>query len=331
MIINKRNNSQIITIELFERFFVFCLFVMTSIWLLYAYVLFISVDVGRYEITWNEIYKMKLSDVVFAERNTGISHSRMEPLSLAVMWFFSQYADAMVTFFLVGLTALSVKAWILYKNVTYPLIALCSYVLLFMQLLEANQIRNALASCFILYALTSNSTNPRYYLLALFAALFHYTGVIILALVLLERFHRPILGILGVFALAIIWDIAMTYIGLNIYLSYEASVNLFSTVFICHIGIVFFSIINWKNLNINQRRGAYFMILGAAFYIAFEGNPTIAHRMRELCTLGLIPLLFMSDKKLNYPMLISYLLAAYMAFYNATSGLSRLNEVAGIF
>ena len=161
MIINKRNNSQIITIELFERFFVFCLFVMTSIWLLYAYVLFISVDVGRYEITWNEIYNMKLSDVVFAERDTGISHSRMEPLSLAVMWFFSQYANAMVTFFLVGLTALSVKAWILYKNVTYPLIALCSYVLLFMQLLEANQIRNALASCFILYALTSNSNQSK--------------------------------------------------------------------------------------------------------------------------------------------------------------------------
>tara|TARA_B100000029_G_C17570152_1_gene956330 strand:- start:548 stop:1372 length:825 start_codon:yes stop_codon:yes gene_type:complete len=273
---------------------------------------------------------MELLDVLSTERNTGISHSRMEPLSLSVIWFFAQYANAMTTFFLVGITALSIKAWIIYKNVTYPICALLLYTFLFMQALEANQIRNALSACVILYALTSNNENPRYYLLAALAALFHYTGIMVLALILLERYKTPILGLLGIFILAVIWDFAMTAVGFDIYLSYDASVNIFSSVFVCHMGIAFFSLINWNNLNSQQKRGAYFIILGAAFYIAFEGNPTIAHRMRELCSLGLIPLLFMNDRKVNYPMLITYLLAGYMLFYNANVALNKLNLMAGI-
>ena len=153
-----------------------------------------------------------------------------------------------------------------------------------------------------------------------------------LLLHLAVRVYTPIVGILGVFLLGIIWDLTARYLGLISYLSSSTGdVNLFSTVFISQMTIALACISEWKKLNDNQKKGAYFIMLGIAFYIAFINNPTIAHRMRELSLLGLLPLLFLNNRKLTYPMLICYIFSIYITGYMLFMTWSELITTLAIF
>lgn len=291
----------------------------TAAYLLYLFGKYVSNDVGEYVALWHMVRELPFLDAWLA--------GRFEIGSLFVFWILAQVLSPLATFYFVGLTAFSVKYHLIRKYLHYPVVALAIYVALFLHLHDANQIRAALAGCFLLYALVAPTGGRFFYLiLAGIASLFHYSGLMILAL---YAVRTPFTGFAVIGVASVAWDYL---IGGSAALSFAVvflskgvgEVNLTSSLFVVQVVIALASAIQWKRFSDAQRRGAYLIMCGALFYVAFIDNPIMAHRLRELSMLGVFPLLFLGDRKARYTFVAIWLGVGYVFVYNLVVVLREL-------
>ena len=57
-------------------------------------------------------------------------------------------------------------------------------------------------------------------------------------------------------------------------------------------------------------------MMGTIFYILFYNNAIMAHRLRELSMIGIFPLLFLGERKLEYSFIIIWLCVGYIVAYS---------------
>lgn len=259
---------------------------------------------------------LRMQDVDLVD---AVSTERFEIGFTSLYWGLAQLYSPAMAFFMTGLAALSAKYYLLNKHFHYPLIAWIVYITVFLPVHEVNQIRTALAMCFVLYALIASESGKSYLLLTAAAALFHWSGLILLSFYFIRS---PLIGLASVALLALAWNF-IVYTGADLFgasLSYlsgtDTNVNLASSIFIAQACISAVCALQWKRLSVAQRKGAYLLMIGTVLYISFYENAIMAHRLRELSLLGILPLLFLDRRKLTYPFLIMLLCVAYIVGYN---------------
>jgi len=285
--------------------------VLLSICALYGLILTVANDVENYVIIW-EFTKGKEFLNVFSER-------RLEIGSFFLFWVLSNYVSAIAMIFLTGLIALTVKYYLFNKYLDQTLIAYVLYVITFVHILDANQLRAALACCFFIYAiLVPPKSKYTYFLLTCFAVLFHYSGVIILALYFV-RWPFLLLSLTVIASLlfqAVIASFAFLAFA-NIWLGGGSGrVSLINSFWIMQILIAILCGFNWNRLSEGQKRGALLNALGVVFYLAFLSYPIVAHRIRELSQLGIFAILFLGAPRWTAVKFGTSLCFAYIVGYN---------------
>jgi len=294
-----------------ESIFSRLLLLSTSAFILYLLIITTSNDVVQYVAILKE---QKHQDfLVF------YAWGRSEIGSAFLLWLFAQFFSVNLGFYLLALFSLSIKNYIFVRYLHYASLAFIGYVLVFVHILDANQIRESLAVCVVFYALFIEPKNRyTYLLLAGAGALFHYSGLIILTLYFVRT---PIVGLTTIlifmgFADFLVSNFDFLAFG-SIWLSkIPNQVNFTNSFFIMQSIISIVAISVWKILTPVQKRGAYFNTLGVVVYILFYKYPIVAHRVRELTQLGIFPLLFFDKQRLSYPRLIWIGCFLYYIIYN---------------
>ena len=306
----KKLNTAISLRKLFSIIPHCILLILTPI-ILYGLINTVSNDVTQYAIIWD-----LLNDFEFFESFLAL---RYEIGSLYVMWLSTSLFSTATSFYLVGIIALSIKYYLFNRYLKYPLIAYFLYVITFAHILDANQIRVALSACVIFYALFKSPTSKYTYIwLSLAAVLFHYSGIIILFLYFVRW---PLVPIAGIFFGSLVFDEIIKssnyFEFAQIWLSdLKGQVNFTNSFFVMQVFISIVCAFNWKSLSEGQRRGALFNIIGVVTYISFVDNPIVAHRIRELSQLGIIPILFCDAFRLTIVKLVTATCFAYIVGYN---------------
>ena len=287
-------------------------------WFLYQYGIY-SHDYGEYEKIWHYTNGVSFSDAYL--------NARYEIGSYFLFWNLSQVTSAAQTFYIFGLISLSSKFYLIKRNYNYPLVSFSLYMIIFVPILDANQIRAALAMTILMYSLCIKSNNIFTYLvLAGIAVLFHFSGIIILILYLV-RF--PLLGLIGLIVFSFSVQILISSFSYLAFAEYwlaspSGKANLTSSIFILQAGIFFVSIYFWKKLSYLQQKGAYLNAFGVLIYVLFIDYDIVAHRIRELSQIGIMSILFFGEKKWTYIKLFSALCISYIAIYNLIYIFGRL-------
>lgn len=287
--------------------------------ILYGLILTVANDVENYVIIWDFSRDWSYLET-FTQR-------RLEPGSLLILWTLAHFFSAHVMIYLTGLLGLSIKYYLFNKYLNHALIAFVIYVLAFVHILDANQIRAALAACFLFYAiLAPPSSRYTYFFLAIFASLFHYSGIIILSLYFL---NFPVLALIGIIFLGFAFDMIVSSSELLSFAivwlsSGKGSVSLMNSFFIMQVFISVICTIFWKTLSEGQKRGAFLNMIGVAIYIAFMDNPIVAHRLRELSQLGIFAILFLGSRRLSTVKFCTAICFGYIVIYNLFLILSEL-------
>jgi len=280
--------------------------------LLYGLVNTVANDTVNYEIIWSLLYGSQFFESFF--------QLRYEFGSLFILWSLANSFSASSMVFLTGVIALSVKYYLFNKYLNYSLLAFLLYALAFVHIVDANQLRLALATCVVFYALfTEPRSRYTYFFLTVVAVLFHYQGIIILFL----YFTRwPVLAILVCVLSGFIFDSIVTSFDVFQFAMIwradpDGNVNLTNSFFImqCFLGIT--CAVNWKRLSDGQKRGALINMVGIAIYLSFLDNAIVAHRMRELSQMGFFAILFLGHPRLTSTKLVAWLVMGYFVLYNS--------------
>jgi hypothetical protein len=296
-----------------------------SFLVLYGLIISVANDVPNYEHIW-EISQIWSFIEVFNQR-------RIEFGSLFILWYFANYFSAITMIFFTGAIALFAKYYLFNKYINQTFIAYLLYVVTFVHILDANQIRAALASCFLIYAILSPPKSKYTYLiLAAFGVIFHYSAVIIISLYFVRLKYVLIF-------LVIIASLSFDYIVIshpalsfaNVWLSGgDGHVSFINSFWIMQVLITILCVFNWKQLSEGQKRGALLNILGTVVYISFFASPIIAHRIRELSQLGIFAILFLGPQRLSAVKLGTSLCFAYIVGYNMLLIALELISIQGI-
>jgi len=271
----------------------------------------VSNDISNYKIIFS-----LLQNIDFFQ---SVEDLRYEIGSLFIFWILANFFSAGTVFYLIGLIALSIKYYLFNKYLHYPLLAYVIYVLSFAHILDANQIREALAVCVIFYAIfISPKSKFTYLFLSIVAILFHYSGVIILFLYFVRH---PVLGLSLIVLLSFLFD---TIISFSDYFAFAliwhsnalGNVNFTNSFFIMQVYISIFCAANWMTLSEGQKRGALINMLGVVVYISFFDNAIIAHRIRELSQIGIFAILFLGKRNLTVVKFITSICLSYIVVYN---------------
>jgi len=282
----------------------------------------ISNDISNYEIIWGLIHGVDFFQ--------SFQNLRYEFGSFLILWIFANFFSAGTMFYLTGLMALSIKYYLFNKYLHYPLLAYVIYVLTFAHILDANQIRVALAVCVIFYAtFISPKSKFTYLFLSIVAVLFHYSGVIILFLYFVRR---PVLGLSLIVFLGFSFDIIISssdYFAFALIWHSDplGNVNLTSSLFIMQVCISILCAVNWRTLSEGQKRGAFINMVGVVIYISFLDNAIVAHRMRELSQIGIFAILFLGKRNLTAVKLITSICLSYIVAYNLLLVFSELMSI----
>ena len=287
---------------------------------LLLYVLGVSShDVGQYEKIW-----YFTNDTGFLD---AYLKNRYELGSYFLFWNLAQFLSAAMTFYVFGLIALTTKFYVLQKYYNFPLIVFCIYIVTFVHILDGNQIRSALAATIVLYSLCVLPRNSySYFFLALIAALFHYSGIVILIFYFIRA---PLLGIISLLVFGFIFNGLITssdyFVFARIWLADpDGNVNLTNSAFLMQVFLAIFCVFFWNNLNDQEKKGAYLNVFGVVTYIIFIDNAIVAHRIRELSQLGILAVIFLGDNRLTYVRFVASLCLAYIFLYNAVYVTGRL-------
>lgn len=256
---------------------------------------------------------------------------RYEIGSLLLLWTLPQLFTNFTAVYLIGLLSLSLKHAIFKKYLNYPNLAFLIYVLTFAYIVDANQIRFALALCVVFYALFKEPTSKFSYLfLALFSTTFHYSGILILCFYFVKR---PIILLSGVGILGLVFDLAISNFSYFQFATIwksttDGQVSLTSTLFFAQFFLCLACVIEWRFLSDGQKRGALLCIFGVTVYLLFLNNPIVAHRIRELSQIGIFAIIFLGEPRWSSIKIVSSLCLGYMVCYNLLHILLEIMSVA---
>ena len=258
----------------------------------------------------------------YSSYGESLSVEITEPAYLYLAWVLSQLFPPVAIFFVAGFIPLLYKIFLL-RKLDFGFLAVVFYFFLFLPIQEANQIRGALACCFILYSLLVIPKKPRTYIyLALIASSFHFSGIIILTFYALGKFRSNLPSILVVIFSSLLWNWLIENISFLFFLSHQMSseelgVTFTSPIFLLHLCVAIVCCFLYKEFNYIQKKGAHLIILGIFVYIFFADTPILAHRIRELSLLGFFPILFTKANPSFSHLLIfsgAFLIASYTAY-----------------
>jgi hypothetical protein len=202
------------------------------------------------------------------------------------------------------------------------MLAFVYYLLTFAYLHEANQVRFAMASIFIIISLLSakNKGSLIHLSMAVVGGGFHYSAFIANLIFLFVL--RPLVLICFLlffwfnldFFIAQLWAIK----PLRIFLTFapESPVSFINPLFICQFFTGVILLFYWRELNIIQKRGAVLLIFGFIFYVIFWQNPIVAHRIRELSQIGIVGLIFVQSRWSSVPRVTTRLTAFIFMLYS---------------
>ena len=287
--------------------------ILISILLLIFYTSTISNDFIQYQLIYDKLSASEGSI-------EAIINNRFEPGFVVLYYYLSSFLSGSDTFILVASIILSIKYILFTKYLNHPIAAWFLYIIIFLPVLEASQLRTAIASTVILYIILNPAFKEKFLFKAIFVSMFHYIGIIIYFL----KFNtRPLLGLLVILLPGIFLDSILPLISTSVFkfdifistLDSGQSVNLFSSSMIMQFLISLYCAFNWRNFNEMQKRGAYLIIIGLLVYIVLSHNPGIAHRVREVSLLGIFPLLFSSKMRINYSALLLFSCVMYVCVY----------------
>ena len=197
------------------------------------------------------------------------------------------------------------------------------YIILFLPAQESSQIRIAFSTVFIMYIIFNPYTVRNLIPATVFSILFHKIGVITPLLLIPKLGRMGVLLWLLVFGITLqILDNISLLIGLEAYfIGGNHSVNLLSSVFIVQLLISINGLLNWQQYNVIQKKGLMIILIGCAVYIGLADVPGVAHRVREVSLIGIIPMIFSTKYSLNLKnsnfiiYIGTFYLVAYELFY----------------
>ena len=288
-------------IILFRNFIIF----VFSMFLLVFYTGTVSNDFMQYQLIFEQIANANSSiDAVFKYR--------YEPGFTILYYYLSEFLSADYTFFIISFFILIIKYLLFFKYLKYPIIGWFLYTILFMPILDASQWRTAMASTIIMYLLFAKSSKSGYIFKAIAASMFHYVGLIIIAL----RFYKkPILTLIMTLLFSLIINNVLELVSGDIFkfakfistsYSEPQKVNYFNLISVSQLFLTLYCIINWKGFNDVQKKGGLLIMLGILLYFSLGHNPGIAHRVREVSLLGIFPLFFSIKLNFNYNSMLAY-------------------------
>ena len=298
-------------------------FLIVTLLILYVFCGEYSNDAPEYAVNWSIVHGLNFLSY--------IKTIRFEIGFASVYWAMAQVMTAGACFYAIALTTSTIKYTIFTQYLYYKFWAWITYILVFLHLHDANQIRTAMSACFIIYALITPTKFKNIIILTALAMMFHYSGAIILFLIPLQI--APVLGLLSIVMLGVGWNFLLNnasfFSSARLYASHgNGCVSLFNSMFLAQVGIGICSVLIWNKLNDIQKKGAYISLVGIAFYLSFRNNALLAHRMRELSMLGLIPLIFhQKEVILTYPIFIMRLGVVYIAGYNLFQIVGKLLSI----
>ena len=237
---------------------------------------------------------------------------RYEPGFIMLYYYLSEFFSANNTFFVIAFFILTIKYLLFLKYLKYPVTAWFLYTILFMPVLDASQLRTAIASTIIIYLLFTSSSKAGYIFKALAASMFHYIALIIIAF---QSYKKPIFTLLITLSLALLLDNILRLVGGDIFKvatflsstnSENQNVTYMNIISVPQLFLSLYCIINWKGFNDVQKKGGLLIMLGILLYFALGHNPGIAHRIREVSLLGIFPLFFSIKVNFNYNSMLAY-------------------------
>ena len=264
----------------------------------------------------------------------SLDESRFEPGFVFISHYISRFINTIeLQFFIVASIVLIIKYSLFIRYLHSPYIAWLVYLIIFVPAFESNQLRTAIISIFILYALFNRERIKKFFLFpTFFGVLFHYGAAIILFLNFERKLFIALLGSIFIIVLSFNMDAILDFfdsdlIPLNQFITssnnYQQA-NIFSSVHLVQFSIFLLGLMNWKNLSLNQRRGVIFLMIGSVVYISLSYNPSIAHRIREISLLGILPLLFADKVVLTRSFIGIIFGVGYIASYSMYWHIMRL-------
>jgi hypothetical protein len=301
------------------------LFIFVVLNVLLLYIIFnYSRDIESYKVLHVHAVKYNL--------NYLLNSFYYEPLFLIIYYYLSNIFNFYDLFIIISSLCLFIKVNLLIKIDKNYYLSIFLYVFLqFLAFHEASQMRTAIATCFILYAIVSENKNFLFYLaLAFIGVLFHKVCIIILALYSLRFLMLMVIpGIIFFLFQDFIIVSLQGIIDLSAYHSpnygkekFNAilpSASITNSFFWSLLLISFFSFLDFKNLNFFQKKGLYTITIGCAFYLLFIDSANISSRFIEVCMIGVIPLV--CSKKINFDLkwIATYFLVGYIVVYQTTN------------
>ena len=296
-------------------FFFNVIIFVVSIFLLVFYTGTISNDFAQYELIFNQISNSgRVIDAVL--------QYRYEPGFTMLYYYLSVFFSAQNTFLMIASFILTIKYSFFHRYLKYPISAWFFYAILFMPVLDASQLRTAIASTIIIYLLLTPSTTNGYVFKTVFASMFHYVALIS---ILFQSYRKPILTVIMTLFIALSLDYGLGFISGDIFkftaylsssYSMTQSVNYFNLISISQLFLCLYCIINWKHLNDVQKKGGLLIIIGMLLYFTLGKSPGIAHRIREVSLLGIFPLLFSIKVNFNYKSILAYSSVLFICTYH---------------
>ena len=301
------------------------LFIFVVLNILLLYVIFnYSRDLESYKILHVHALKYNL--------NYLLNSFYYEPLFLITYYYLSKIFNFYDLFIILSSLCLFIKINLLVKIDKNHYLSIFLYVFLqFLAFHEASQLRTAIATCFILYAIVSENKNLLFYVaLTLVGVLFHKVCIIILALYSLRflilmiipaiifYFFQDliIVSLQGIIDLSAYHTPNYAKQKLNAILPFASITNSF---FYSLLLISFFSFLDFKNLNFFQKKGLYTITIGCAFYLLFIDSANIASRFIEVCMIGVIPLVCSKEISFDLKWIATYFLVGYVVVYQTTN------------
>ena len=149
---------------------------------------------------------------------------------------------------------------------------------------------------------------------------------------LLFLVRAPLFGLACIALLGLVWDAIITsteYLSFaRLFLSnYPGSRNLTNSFFIMQVCISAGCALQWRVLNEAEKKGAYLLMMGVMFYMSFDDNPLMAHRIRELSVLGIFPLMFLSQRKRTALDIIVWICVGYISTYTVWLTMRELSRL----
>ncbi len=293
---------------------------------MYFLISFTSNDVVQYTAILVEIKDQEFSEIYNAGRG--------EAGSWFLLWIFAQVLSVENTFYSLAVIALLLKYYIFSKYLHYPILAFIGYTLVFAHIIDANQIREAFAVCLIFLALVIEPKRKYTYLLLTSAGiLFHYSAILILTLYFVRKFSTSLILIIFIsfyFTTIVTLDPSLSFTSIWIS-KIPDQVNFTSSLFIMQTMISISALLIWGKLSNIQKRATYFNTIGIVVYLIFYEYPIIAHRVREVTQIGIIPLLFFDKFKVSYASLIWSTGLLYYVFYSMYMIIAEVNTKYSVF